>query len=263
MKTCGVLVLVLSTNTVWGSSDTIGPNGIDSASTGLDGSGVVIGQGELGRSGKPGFDTAPFYASNTIPEAVYYQTSSQVFADTAADSHATEVAGVMIGQNIPCATCVGVAPGASLHSLAIIDIEDDYNVAITLNRLATLSADPKAINLSITPPLEFFAPDGNSQMTQFIDWSAGRHDVLYVVAWGNDGGHQYRKLTDNYNGITVAGSERFGGTYSKFWEGNSTTGDAAGDRTSIDLFGTSRKCESVTKATRRFLRKVQAMLPLM
>ena len=81
--------------------------------------------------------------------------------------------------------------------------------------------------------------DGNSHLTQFVDWSARRHDILYAVAWGNIVDPDKRTPTDNYNGITVAASEQieppFGDVYRKFGSINHTQGDAAGDRTSIGL----------------------------
>lgn len=59
---------VLLSTAAWGSTDTNGPNGIDSIATGLDGTGIPIGQGEANRSAKFGYDTDPmFVAENTIP----------------------------------------------------------------------------------------------------------------------------------------------------------------------------------------------------
>ncbi len=235
------VALLLLASRAMGSSTTIGPNGIDSLVTQLNGDGIAIGQGEVGRPGKPGHDTDPTrLASNTIPAGVYFQTFSGMDSPNSGlnSDHATEVAGVMIGKDAPCAECVGVAPNAILHAVAILEIQDDVKVALSLNRIATLiAADISAINLSFTPELQFFENlDGNSHATQFIDWSARRHDVLYVVAWGNEFVNPAeRKLTDNFNGITVAASEQSGASYRKFWFDNSTTGDADGPRTSIDL----------------------------
>ena len=243
--------LLLATTAASASTETIGENGINSIATGLDGSGIPIGQGETNRAGKPMYDTDPmFFASNTIPTGVYREGQSGMDlpdSDTFLRDHATEVAGVMIGKNAPCASCVGVAPNANLHSMAIVDVSDNSRVALALNRLATLEEDVKAINLSFAPQLQSpEIPDGNSHSTQFIDWSAGQHDVLYNVAWGNDTGFQFRRLTDDYNGITVAGSERVDGIYRRLWEGNATTGDATGDRTSVDLMAPGENVEVLT-----------------
>jgi hypothetical protein len=123
-----------------------------------------------------------------------------------------------------------------------------------MNRLATLPlVDVKAINLSfareVQGPVENV--DGNSHFTQFIDWSARRHDVLYVAAWGNDNSPTLRKPTDNYNGITVIGSERLDGVYRKWWLGNATTGDAVGDRTSVDLMAPAENLDILTLGDER------------
>ncbi len=85
--------------------------------------------------------------------------------------------------------------------------------------------------------------DGNSHLTQFVDWSAQRHVVLYVAAWGDMATNPEAFIpTDNYNGITVAASEESDPLsaqgYDKFGSSNwlpSITSDASGDRTSIDL----------------------------
>lgn len=249
---CLTMVFVLCAAYARASSDSTGPNGIDSIATNLTGFGVPIGQAEPSRAGKPGYDTDPMkYASNTIPMSVYRQgvggfdfPNGELFP-----AHPTEVAGVMIAKRFPsgpispCSECVGVAPNAELHSMAM-DTVDAVNTALGLNRLATLAVDVKAINLSFNReaqgPVE--SVDGNSHFTQFIDWSARRHDVLYVVAWGNESsGFELRLPTDNYNGMTVAGSERVDGVYRKWWNGNSTTGDAEGDRSSIDLLAPRRE----------------------
>src|SRR5262249_28646180 len=51
--------------------DTIGPNGINSAVTGLNGEGVAIGQVEGGRPGKPGFDDDKNVNTNVVPTKVF------------------------------------------------------------------------------------------------------------------------------------------------------------------------------------------------
>jgi hypothetical protein len=60
-------------NTAFASSTTIGPEGINSKTTGLDGAisggafGVGLGQLEDYRSGKAGYDDPEMSASNTVP----------------------------------------------------------------------------------------------------------------------------------------------------------------------------------------------------
>ena len=184
----GLLAVIVS-NTALASSVTIGPDGINSKATGLDGTGVQIGQGEEKRSGKAMYDDAAHSAPNTFPTGVYFSTTTVMddpndFGTTSL--HATEVAQVMIGKTNAGNLYEGVAPNAKLHSIGITDLCDDSVSAFALNRLALLNGgNINAINLSwgreIQEPVEHM--DGRSQISQFIDWSASRHDVVYVVAW--------------------------------------------------------------------------------
>jgi subtilisin family serine protease len=75
--------------------------------------------------------------------------------------------------------------------------------------------------------------DGNQHLTQFVDWSAAAHDVLYVAS-GYEG-NMNPVPKDNFNGITVAYSTMEGGVYRRVHSGNDTSFDAEGDRTSIGL----------------------------
>jgi len=208
--------LILLTTTAWGAI--VGPDGVDSIVTLLDGSGILIGQAEFGRSSKDGFDSANVSTSNTAPTGVYVQShSGMANMNEQVDSHATLVAQQMIGTGLTG----GVAEGAALHSFSLSDQNDDSLVALGLNRLALLNGGQiKAINMSFYGVPGFFDnPDGNSYTTQFVDWSAQRHDVLYVVSWGNaDSLETLRKPADNFNGITVASSEQVDdeGPYRRF-----------------------------------------------
>lgn len=157
--------------------------------------------------------------------------------DEFVDFHATLVAQQMIGTG---ALTSGVSPGAALQSFGLSDQNDDSLVALGLNRLATLnSGQVRAINLSFVAVPGFFdAPDGNSYFTQFVDWSAQRHDVLYVVAWGNaDELELVRKPADNFNGITVASSEQVGedGPYRRFSMSTNFFEDDPSDAQRIDI----------------------------
>jgi len=108
----------------------------------------------------------------------------------------------------------GVAPGASLFSVgtaARLGTADE-DVAISAQHLAKLPGqDIRAVNMSFaishntTPPTYTF--DGNQLLTQFIDWSAARHDILYVVS-GNQDSDAFSVPTDNFNGLTIASSRR-------------------------------------------------------
>jgi hypothetical protein len=80
------------------------------------------------------------------------------------------------------------------------------------------------------------APDGNQPMTEFVDWSALHHNVLYVVA-GTETAASLPIPTDNFNGITVASSSKVGDVFRQVSDFNLNTNavDATGDRTSTDL----------------------------
>ena len=180
-------LLVFIVSTAWGAATTL--EGIDSFAIGLTGNGIAIGEADpLGRSSKAGFDSAVNSASNTIPTGVYTQGGSggiiTAGPNDGIDMHATLVAEMMIG-SFGSAPYDGVAPQAQLHSLGLFFAFDDNLTALGFNQLATLNVGTKvrAINLSFGVPLEFFeSPDGSSHITQFVDWSARRHDVLYAHA---------------------------------------------------------------------------------
>jgi subtilisin family serine protease len=237
------ILSMLVVSTAWCDITSIGEDGIDSKVTGLDGTGIQIGQVEQGRAGKPGYDV--HFAANTIPTGVYVRGASGMaspnFGVNALDPHATQVAGVMIGKDTPELAAEGVAPNAELHSMDM-NASDVVEVALALNRLALLNSGAlKAINMSFTAELQPFIeePDGNSHLPQYVDWSSRRHDILYVASWGNADSAEFRTPQDNFNGMTVAASESPPGApdfqYRKFSIINSTLGDASGDRTSIDL----------------------------
>ncbi len=59
------VLLMLITKPVLGDLATNGPDGINSIVTGLNGDNVLIGQAELGRSAKAGYDSANKSASGT------------------------------------------------------------------------------------------------------------------------------------------------------------------------------------------------------
>lgn len=281
MIRCLSILHMFVASTALGDFITVSRIGIDSATTGLDGTGIQIGQAEGsplgvfegGRSGKAGYDDAEQSASNTIPTGVYYQTlSGEITKNFEVSSHATKVAGVMIAKAQPDADLVGVAPNAELHSISVQDnMNDDFLTALALNRLALLNSGAiKAINISGGRELQPFIeqPDGNSHLPQYMDWSARRHDVLYVVAWGNGTVNPDRRTpADEYNSIVVAGSEIFpGGDYQKVYVNNHTEGHPIGrfgidilapgstisvldlDDEQVEAFGTSYAAPHVTGA---------------
>ena len=193
--------------------------GLNGSTTDTDAPGIEIGQIEPSRSAKTNYGTPPEpAASNTKPVAVYLRTGI-ASPNEATDDHATVVAGVMIGDNSFGQPYEGVAPKANLHSGAFgsgsnddFPADADVNLGLTANRIARLSGPGirvRAINLSATralqEPVEML--DGTSHVTQFIDWSARAHDVLYAIAWGNESNASKRVPTDNFNGMTIAASE--------------------------------------------------------
>jgi len=111
-------LLVLEDRTV-PDAGSIGLNGINV--TGGTGAGIKIGQVEVQRPGKPGFDDAAFVNTSVNQTEVYYLTLaptknvgiiSHAGMDGVPRGHGTQVAGIMIS-NSPGAL-KGVAPGAQL-----------------------------------------------------------------------------------------------------------------------------------------------------
>ena len=184
---CGPLL----PRTLFGSEDTRGTNGINSAAIPLTGAGVGIGQVEGQRPGKFGdnFDDGAHSNFGTIPEAVYlldgqsanWNTNSELFDNTKNPpiAHATLVAGVMISTD-PLAP--GIAPGAKLYAGATLSGTgpiDPFDRAAITAQYTALQDNEKvaAINFSFLLPFEVnHHYDGQSKLTKFVDWSAIAHD---------------------------------------------------------------------------------------
>jgi hypothetical protein len=269
------LSLVIATH-AFASVDTIGPNGINSAglttANGLPLNGgavgtvpaVAIGQVEIDRPGDPSFDNDPTLFHTAVdPAQVFFlrQGPPTTFNATVNSTieiagkappltpsdgqHAIEVAGVMISTATATPptpqTPTGVATGARLYSTGVASAPDiNQWDAINMQHLATLAGiDIRAINFSVLVSLPSGEDtDGNSLITQFVDWSSHEHDVLYVLAGTELGPPATFVLpTDNFNGITVAASRQVGGagSYDSVSLVNTFSSDAAGDRTSISL----------------------------
>ena len=242
---CLLVLLILAIATpAWSASYTISDRGIDSEATGLDGTGIPIGQVEDGRSALWGYDSPSLSIRNVFPTGIYVTGMGGMPPANFGvldDEHASLVAGVMIGKEVPTSIHEGVAQNAQLHSIATPG--DPLDTPLAMNRIALINGGTvQAINLSFVTALQDFIeqPDGNSHLTQFVDWSARRHDVLYVAGWGNIDSPEFRAPQDNFNGITVAASEYVDvftdNTYRRYAANiNASEGDATGDRTSIDL----------------------------
>ncbi len=246
MRPMVALVVVLASSAQSYAVSGLGPNGIDA--TGLEllngmplnGAGIGIGKVDGTRPGKPlangGPDDPANSATSIIPAQVYMRTSAANINGFRVDDHAEIVASVMISTNN---MAPGVAPDALLHASGYATTSTGQrDAALTANHVATRnSGDISAINMSFGMALDGFdVTDGDSHLSSFVDWSAARHDVLYVVAGREDTGGNGPVPSDNYNGITVAGSSNHGGNqFDLTWAGNVYDDDADGDRVSVDL----------------------------
>jgi hypothetical protein len=147
--------------------------------------GIAIGQVEPGRPGKFSFDNSPDCCNDKVVPAGVFLKDMDADANEAIRPHAMWVAGVMISQQtmVPMpppvrSPPIGVAQQASLFSAAFIDPDQaplnlQADAAVAAQHIATLADfDVRAINMSFGVPLD---PgdmlDGNSTLTQFIDWS--------------------------------------------------------------------------------------------
>jgi hypothetical protein len=246
-------VAFLAASISFGSQDTIGTNGIRSAglldtnNQPLTGSGIGIGQVELKRPGDNSFDTLPARKNTTIdPAAVFWRVSPPptppsftATADAAAEvgDHPTGIAGIMISTDT---LARGVSPGAKLYSAGFNPQQNNNNlefVELTAQHVAEQNGgDVRAINFSFD--IGFPAPaenNGNLQLPLFIDWSARKHDVLYVIAGSEVPGTAVRTPQDNFNGMTIGAAGKIGGVYRQVSADNVYDQDAVGDRTTISL----------------------------
>ncbi|MGD9634535.1 MAG: S8 family serine peptidase [Pirellulales bacterium] len=213
---------------------------------------VAIGQVDLSRPGKAvangGNDDSAHSSPDVIPTEVYRRTTSGgAIANLYTDDHAESTASVIIGTDMvdpdgagPRTAPTGVALGAALYSAATDPGSPpapyDQEAAVTVNHIATLPGiDVRAINMSFGNPFDAThnLNDGNQHLTQFVDWSAREHDVLYVASGYEGNLNPVPK--DNFNGIAVAYSTLEGGVYRRVAAGNDQSFDAEGDRTSIGL----------------------------
>lgn len=179
---------------------------------------IAIGQVEIGRAGKFGWDKS---ASGDYPLDV----AKTFYRDRAAnpnqhiDTHAIMVATVMISQE---KGLTGVSPAAELYSAAVGSLRQagQPEECLTSQHVAEQNGgDVRAINFSFgesldRDPREQAQLDGDALLTRCIDWSARVHDVLYVIA-GNQGEGGIPIPTDHYNGLTVAYSAQRDSVYSK------------------------------------------------
>src|SRR3972149_7162936 len=163
---CMILCAAIVSRTAFGSTTTIGPNGINSAgltlANGMPMNGgsvgaapaVAIGQVELTRPGKAvadgGFDDAAHSSTDVVPANVFRRTTSGAgIANLYTDDHAEEVASIIIGTDTldpdgggRGTAPTGVALGAALYSSATDPgpppAPYDQEAAVTINHIVTL-----------------------------------------------------------------------------------------------------------------------------
>lgn len=213
----GVVTPVFASDTSIGEAG-IYANRLQDEPLNLTGRKIAIGQVEIGRPIKYGFDKAAAWQPPYLLSGLYYRDQSAK-ANTYTDNHAAMVAGVMISQD---KRFRGVAPDARLFSGAVGSLKKGGQAeeCLTSQHIASQNGgDVRAINFSFGESLqrdsrENAKLDGNALLTQCIDWSARVHDVLYVIA-GNQGKGGIPIPTDQYNGITTAYSAKRDGQYKK------------------------------------------------
>lgn len=170
----------------------------------LTGKDIRIGQVELFRPGKPGFDNPANSHPDVTPSGVYLRGGNPVAnQNTTGDrGHATQVAGVMIADGV---TNKGISTGASLYASAAMPQgkqEDVYAQFMSAVQQVALQS-PRAVNMSFWNGGN---ADGNSLLSLGVDWSAKKYDILNVMSRGNVG-EPGIVPKDSYNGVAVAESE--------------------------------------------------------
>lgn len=203
--------------------DFLGLNGINArklqqAPYNLSGKKIAIGQVEIGRPGMFGWDKNVSKNRAVSPVAVFVR-DKKAKSNAGVESHAYNVAGVMVSQN---KAFIGVSPQARLYASAV-GMTKKMNQAeecLSTQFIALQNGgDLRAINFSFGEPLDRdprpnAVLDGNALLTLCIDWSSRVHDVVYAIA-GNQGKGGISIPTDNFNGINVAFSSAREGIFNK------------------------------------------------
>jgi hypothetical protein len=179
---------------------------------------ISIGQVEIGRPGKFGFDKAAVKNPELDLQGIFYRNDRAV-SNNNVDNHATMVATIMVSRDkkLP-----GVAPKAKLYSSAVGALRKNGQPqeCLTTQHVAEQNGgDLRAINFSFgeslqRDPRENAKLDGNALLTQCIDWSAKTHDITYIIA-GNQGSGGIPIPTDNFNGIVTAYSTKRNDKFAK------------------------------------------------
>lgn len=156
---------------------------------GKTGSGIRIGQLELSN---------PNTSNSTLSgKSITKRTTN---CSTASDSvtHATEVAGIMIGSN-------GVAPSASLYS-ACTTSQSDFASAVEW----LINQNVDIINMSAG-----FSKGGYTSLDRWIDAITYMHDILFVKSSGNNSTPKNNVTSPgySYNSFTVGNLNYTGSSY--------------------------------------------------
>lgn len=131
------------------------------------------------------------------------------------DQHAQGVAGIVIGDGSTGNYSQGVAPDAKLYAGAAFPDTSVNDIIRTIHKIATHpisteNPDVKAIGMSYSWEQVYpnqIPMDGNFDLTQYVDWSAKRHDILYVIAGPSISQSFPASPSDQFNGITVGASQ--------------------------------------------------------
>jgi len=122
-----------------------------------------------------------------------------------AASHDTQVAGIITaqgGQQYP--SCLGVAPGACVHSARISDGGlSPYVIDRALNELI-VNKGCRIVVTGVQIPASAAAPNGSSVWSKIYDYYAEHYDVFFANAAGNSDS-TVTIFGDSYNGVTTGG----------------------------------------------------------
>lgn len=184
----------------------------------LSGRKIGIGQVEIGRPGKFGFDKS-VSKNRAVAVAAVFSRNNPAKSNNGVDPHAYNVAGVMVGRD---KAFPGIAPDAKLYSSAVgsMKSQGQPEECLSAQHIALQNGgDIRAINFSFGEPLNRdprpdATLDGNALLTLCVDWSTRVHDVVYAIA-GNQGKGGIPIPTDNYNAINVAFSSRRDSIFNK------------------------------------------------
>ena len=126
-------------------------------------------------------------------------------------NHATEVAGVLVGEGATDSRDTGIATGASVLESGIIGSQtSDMVTGVTGydNTIQTaIQQGSSIINLSLGSDLASsrLKNDGSFPGTLFTDWAVTRYNSLIVIA-GNERPLEIDTPADSFNGIVVGGT---------------------------------------------------------